>query len=434
MICQQDSFYDFTDGPITTLPRYRNALVQDNYIARHSSGDDANYSKDSIYKSLNDAKKPPTIEFIISPFADLRSSDNFRSDFKLTVEDSSASLNAEQPSPCESRPCYLACNSYFFAQQKNFLQLQEQISKVLSAQPDELIVSYFKDSQMWKCKYFRGSTIREIHISCYWDEVEQDHLLEVRRVYGDGFGCSLDLLQVLQNSLGVVAASSSSGRSRAFSRPLTPLPLPVRNEAQRSQGFEAGLSSILHMANDSFYETRLEAAKMLCDLFSATNSLHSRPFLQSRAVLEPVARSLCQLVAERVEQFEEVSDVALMALSSLFKLLEVQKEGSEGRAALLELLLAAQGECEWLMTVLLDQLRDCSEEEYFALGHGRRLAGEVLCLLAESRHAEVLRLLREVVQQSLGVLEAGQWAQMTASIHRDALLREYVNRIGQAVL
>jgi hypothetical protein len=139
----------------------------------------------------------------------------------------------------------------------------------------------------WKCKYFQGSNIREVYVSCFWDSFCEDHLIEVKRVKGSGLllqqkkKSPQDLFNVIQSIVMSVPDSCESIPSSSSKKTGGKLrgPLPVLSGVLSSKDslpetkerFLQGLEPMLKMASSANLETRLEAAKMLCDLSENEN-------------------------------------------------------------------------------------------------------------------------------------------------------------------
>ncbi len=156
----------------------------------------------------------------------------------------------------------------------------------------------------------QGSDLREIHINCYWDCQANDHVIEMNRVKGDGlFPSTSEFYEKLrQHVLGekYVAPKIMPGR-----RTMMPGPPPLkRNGVVVSTGvteemFLKGIKPIFAMADDHFFEPRLEATKALCDMAKRDQRLLNLEYCQTNVVR--VLNSLLN------DEFEDIRQFAVMA-------------------------------------------------------------------------------------------------------------------------
>jgi len=157
---------------------------------------------------------------------------------------------------------------------------------------------------MWKGKYLQGSSHCEIHVNIYsQSENPTVYIIEANRVEGDAkpfFNFYREFKALILNK-----SDDSKPQANFFFQPLP------SNKVTAEQ-FLSGVQPIFNMADEPFFESRLEAAKMLCDL-----ALHpERSLLQLPECRSGCLRSLEKLVAED-EQFDYVKQHAMCAFSSL---------------------------------------------------------------------------------------------------------------------
>ncbi len=250
-------------------------------------------------------------------------------------------------SPCEERPCFLTSN-HFYAKQSEYKTIVTQIELALSSlvqqYRQELDFFYCEDETQWRMMYANGSDSREIHVNCYWDSNENDHVIEMNRVRGDGLnGPSLNTFYeiIRQHVQGkdyvapVAKVTPGMGglrrpmmlgppplkRSSPVSVPMTPVAAPVQPELTPEQLFMKGVQPILSMSTDSFYEPRLQAAKALCDISQRDVTL-----LSSDDCKVGILTALESLVKD---EFEDVRLFAIMACSMYAKIVSYQLPMSE---------------------------------------------------------------------------------------------------------
>jgi len=139
--------------------------------------------------------------------------------------------------------------------------------------------SYIDTEFMWKGKYLQSSNCCEVQLNLYFDQLNKNHVLAVRKMKTDNpmNGCFHQLFLKLVSELGYVNPNSSSSSST------TPLNSPLRSPYQSfyskdgsgfhskkptDQEFLDGIQPIFMMIKhkDSTVESRIQAAKMLCDV------------------------------------------------------------------------------------------------------------------------------------------------------------------------
>jgi hypothetical protein len=200
-----------------------------------------------------------------------------------------------------------------------------------------------------------------MYVFCYWDSAAEDHIIEVKRVKGDGLTpMSVDFFSRLRCCvtnqaddglharrgklrgeplpMPVFPSSSSSSAPKPSGFPLPPLPLG-RNGGKlgllsapaavccgaapdaslvTEELFLKGIRPILSMATDGLFEPRLEAAKMLCDL--ATKEKKS--WLENQECVDICVKSLEKLLND---EFEDVNQFAVVAFALFAEIPVYQK-------------------------------------------------------------------------------------------------------------
>mmetsp|Transcript_4438 Transcript_4438/g.4854 ORF Transcript_4438/g.4854 Transcript_4438/m.4854 type:complete len:425 (+) Transcript_4438:157-1431(+) len=256
---------------------------------------------------------------------------------------------------CPEKPCFLAANTSFLASEANYEKVKDSVERALMMLED-YDWSYFENECAWKCKYFQGSNLRELHVYCYWDSRNEDHILEVKRVRGDGINpaSSVDFFSKLKSEVTNTQEDCSHAKRGKLRGPLplpmlgstsstSSLPLP-RLSLSRSttssvfqtmqpvndpnsiseEQFLSGLKPIQSMSSDQFYEPRLEASKMLCDL-----ATKEKKFLELKECHELCLKSLDALL---LDDFDDVKQFAVMAFASFAEFPLYQKSFLELRA------------------------------------------------------------------------------------------------------
>mmetsp|Transcript_18654 Transcript_18654/g.20283 ORF Transcript_18654/g.20283 Transcript_18654/m.20283 type:complete len:426 (-) Transcript_18654:200-1477(-) len=224
---------------------------------------------------------------------------------------------------CPEKPTRVSPNLSFYTKEIDFHRIQVVVDKVLKELSD-YDSCFIPSEATWKCKFFRGSNQREIDVSCYWDSFCEDHLVEVKRVKGDGSvaqsrvkNCAeiFESLQaaVLSGGEGLVENKpKKGGRLRGGALPL-PLSMASTKVVQNKELFLQGVEPIVKMADSPNMETRVEAARMLCDL--AENADKSLLFL-------PECQDLCYqsielLLHEHEETDDDLRQFTMMAFGML---------------------------------------------------------------------------------------------------------------------
>lgn len=228
---------------------------------------------------------------------------------------------AQGKSPCHELPCYLVPNN-FIAKQPQYSTVQTSVETALQMMcekyPGSLDYGYFSSQCQWRLKYLNGSDLREIHINCYWDSNIQDHVIEMNRVKGDGlFPSTNEFYEILRQK--VLGEHYTPPKVIPGRRPMMAGPPPLL--LKRSSGssglpilpsvteemFLKGIKPIFAMAEDNYFEPRLEAAKALCDM-----SKRDRKMLLLSSCQQNIINCLNLLLQD---EFDDIKQFAVMACS-----------------------------------------------------------------------------------------------------------------------
>lgn len=277
--------------------------------------------------------------------------------FKLPLStDDKISVYPTHRSPCQERP-YSITNSHFYAKILSFEDLKAKINSYLVCVED-YDFSYLDSSQMWKCKYVEGSKSREVLISCFFDAVQNDHIIEVRRIRGDG-ACTnaTDLLAGLRSLFGIIPQSNPDMKRKNMGLLRFPPSLCVKPTFEQ---FSLSLQQIFSMISEGYYEPRLEGIKMLCDLANRKNE-----FLYSDVIVSDVTQRLSRLLLDSFSDIAECCCFCIFYLSSHPSYLNA---------------FAHDAEIPSLLLRLVDNCVDADNS--YLCAKVRRVATEVLCLLS----------------------------------------------------
>lgn len=172
--------------------------------------------------------------------------------------------------------------------------------------------------------------MREFHITCFWDSTTDDHIVEVKRVRGDGLQPSntTDIFAKLKSKLSKSTEDSPVVRRGKLRGPL---PLPSLKSAPSlsqkistnltEEQFLKGVYPIVSMTEDQCFEPRLEAARMLCDLATTTKSNSSSnsedkiKYVNGNKCRELVLKALGKLLQDDFEDVKQFAVVAFEAFS-----------------------------------------------------------------------------------------------------------------------
>lgn len=217
---------------------------------------------------------------------------------------------SESKSPCQIVPCYLVPNN-FFAKQKCFDVINDLLTNAL----EELMntykycidYSYLPTSQQWRIIYFKGSDYRVFHLNCYWNDIANDHVIEMNRVLGDGLSpITNELYEIIRKA--VLRENYTLPVIVPGRRPLMCGPPPKLLKKALESGkvpkippvteeqFLKGVMPIFRMVSDHFFEVRLNTAKAICNMVN-----HSDNMLTLQICQENVVHALNSLIADEFE-------------------------------------------------------------------------------------------------------------------------------------
>jgi hypothetical protein len=279
-------------------------------------------------------------------------------------------INIIEISPCDSLPIYIA-NTHFYAKIGRFEDVKAAIRSILSNNKD-VAFSYFKDEQCFKCKLLHRSNVREINVNVYWSSEKKDHVIEVRRVYGDGVFLGADIFSELLNGIcREPVREVSSGKLRRLD---FQVPDELLLELQITlEQFLDGIKPIVAMANDQYYETRVEAAKMFCELPG-----RDEQFLQHEQVVALIVPALQKLLRDPFDDIQEFAVVAVELFSSMQEYaLRFLADGS-------------------VVSALVATVKALKEEEFYLHAHMMRKAMNTLQTLGQTNGV----LLRQRLSES----------------------------------
>jgi len=318
---------------------------------------------------------------------------NFNSVRKIDDKASSHFRESYGGSPCSPKPLCL-CSTHFYCKTKDYAALENIIKNHLITLHDAAF-SHFPEQQVFKCRFVCGSNSREMHLTVFYDAARADHLLEVRRIHGDGiFGCGSDLFANLKKIIlpnEVVPAV----------RPRGPLSVPKHllqgtNETTAETFFQHAHPAF-QMAQDQLYEPRLEGLKMLCDLCNKDTVLLSYPpFLQ---------HLVSTLVRAMHDPFEDVRELAIVTIECYSRCVAACRGAFLDSQTILENLIAS--------------LEMPSEEEYYLKIHAVRRAVEALVLMANDNSRSVCLQL-----QSAGFSGLSAWRNFASQFNGDHKLQD----------
>jgi len=336
-------------------------------------------------------------------------------------------ITFETISSCPKKPRVIS-PTHFYVSHDSFLCLKSDIDDCLKQRP-ELVFSSFPREYMWKCKYLEGSQSREMHVSCFWDSAKKSHLVEVKRVHGDGiFPQYTDLTTVLRQGLGCASAASIS---TATKRPCPPPMLARSNNLGLGEvspcpvQFRTNIKAIVDMALNDYNEPRLEASKMLCDIIQR----HPLVVLESELVQPDILETLNTFLVdthEPVVEFGVVATHLLLQRSPVYRsIINAYKEGA-------------------ILISLIAHIRNCDKDDvtgedvdFYQYAQMRRLSGQALHLLTAEVCSEgvvcAMQLQRRAVMsrilQRAGFFCREDWMEYISRLEDD-LLRESVQSVA----
>jgi hypothetical protein len=397
-MAERFSFYDNDTGVLIQS-------AESGPIDGFPSGSRAVATLDSATSTLegNDA-------FDIARYEVMRDKSHFGSTHTAKVE-SFFTIKSEDVSPCLGKPRVLA-PTHFYANHASYSEVRSEIDHAL-VQRSELVFSTFPQNQMWKCKYLDGANVREMHITCFFDAVKCDHIVEVKRVHGDGiFSKYPELFSVLKQAFGVDINNKRMPNAPPLLRSAPPL--PCRNKINTVEQFLGSLQCVFSMAKASFLETRLEGVKMLITTLDKPEHVKFVEASPSTCLL-PVLDVLLSLVND---SYEEIVEFAVVCLSQLIHRL------SHNIDAVMMIVIYEQSA---LLGSLLREIRnDSVSYEFYLHAHRRRIAVQALqtLLLTSGMSMDANEKMKEVFRcelQAMGFLGARVWEEYVGHILDDKL-------------
>lgn len=370
---------------------------------------------------------------------------------------------------CPEIPCFIS-NTAFNCNKINYEKVKELVEKALNSM-EEYDWSFLEDACAWKCKYLQGSNLRELQVSCYWDSKKEDHLIEVKRVKGDGLSSSTmdfyaNLKSIVTNSntldderdmrrmnklrgplpmlsLKALPLSSSSSSAATGGLPLPPLPSLSRSNTlslpilQRSGSFSCektkeqflqGLLPIESMISDAFYEIRLEASKMLCDLFTQTTN---KKFLELPECIQMVTKSIEKGLMDPfidIQQFSTIAFALFTELSCYHSVFVMSSSSS---------LASSPSKQPNILYQIIRCIQNPPAHEYsYAYAQMRRQAANGLAMIirslkkSSSTSVEEEKKMMIQVMNEFGYLSKEQWLSHVITLI-DTKTRQYAMEIAQ---
>jgi len=178
--------------------------------------------------------------------------------------------------------------------------LIEHMNKTVLPKFDSYDFSDFdRDGGMWHGKYIRGATCCDVDVLVYSDRKSGNCIIEVNKTKGD----SKPYVQFFKDLKAQFVAQTEAPKQST----------PLFNFGSLScsmisdEDYLKGLQPVFRMAAAANFEARLEAAKMLCDLFQQRQTQ-----LQNDKVREACIKCVDTLVHDG---FPDVQQFAIMAMS-----------------------------------------------------------------------------------------------------------------------
>lgn len=224
--------------------------------------------------------------------------------------------------------------------------------------------SYFQSDFMWKGKYLQGSSSCEIDIHLYsaGSEDPASIIVEAKKTEGDSKPFLAFYRQFHSEVLNIedTRPAPMGFMGRLPANPVTPA------------SFLTGITPIFNMAKESYFEPRLEASKMLCDL-----AQHREPaLLQLVECRDQVIHSLESMVDD---SFDAVKQHSMCALAAF-----VQTPGYA------ESLVSKSN----TLRVLFQAVVTTPSEPAYETIQSRRECARVLCAVAKCDAVAVMTALR----------------------------------------
>lgn len=253
-------------------------------------------------------------------------------------------------------------------------KLQELVSMTVS-------FAYFASEQIFRVKFLSVSNSREVHIMVFFDSSRGDHVVEVQRVAGDGlFDFKVDLLSLFQSIFNPSSSKQPSTTSTMApnSSYLSTLP-PLANVE-----FVSALFPLLQMAENYYFETRLEAAKMLCEVFNQSSNVQLLVRIENRdtSLFFPCLRVILKLLQDTANP--EIVEFATVAVSLLIDQLVSLQLFDALRMMILE--FRESGDLDLasiLLTQILGEQTNMPKEEKYSHVLRRRNVAKSLALISQ---------------------------------------------------
>lgn len=250
---------------ITSSPEYNVKETSLHYLS---------VSKPTLSKNSRD-------EIKIVPLA---SSSSFASSWG-SVFDSYLTANAVKATTESTQPCLLEKPLYLvntnFVCEMTLSDIQERINHVLNA-VNEVSFEFDPAIYKWSASYVRGSKFTKLDIQIYSNEPRPGYIVEALRIKGDGkpfFQIYNDIKNVLRPQLDSAVDESSvliSRPSVSFNAgSFVPTSIVEKDSSDflnQSDAKEA-LSTLVDMVNCDSIESKLEIAKIICDITQRDDSL-----------------------------------------------------------------------------------------------------------------------------------------------------------------
>lgn len=251
-------------------------------------------------------------------------------------------------------------------------------------------------------------------MTCFYDTIKGDHLIELKRVHGDGlFPKYPDLLSVLKQAFGVADQTRPNAPSFLRSAP----PLPSRKTAITVDQFSSTLKSILNMGKQNFLESRLESVKMMISLLDKKDNMK---IIEENidVVLLLVIEACCLWLQD---EFEEIVEFAVVCLSQL--------ASNVSHNINLLTLIASYGQGKIVNCLFREIRNDSVSYEAYLHTHRRRIACQTLHTLLNLESGSTLEtginleVQKVFVQemQNMGFEAAQMWQAYVGHLHDEKM-------------
>lgn len=337
----------------------------------------------------------------------------------LSISSSVPKPSKPPASPCESVPFYVSRSNSISTKLDDFTKVRQEVGTVLDGIED-LCSSYIGDTQSFFCKFSNGSSSREYQVSCFWDRDAQEHIIDVKKLCGDGFYRFRDISAALRSKFAAEGSQNlSSGLKPSLgSRPslsdFRSVPSSLLDEVDgildaplsvlRSDLFRDGIERLLAMMKCDYYEGRVQGVKGICDVAASGEKINLCSALCVQMLVEALSASL-RGSGEVVSEFT-VNALEILSLESEY--------------------LAAFSQSKDLLRDLLDIIRNLSPEESYLFSHMMRRSATVLSRVAIAFPREALDTLKQN-----GIATVDAWNQRLAS-YTDDVVRKNLEGVANA--